>query len=298
MDLDAVRLHFNPQSLIALNAILGLVMFGVALDLRVEDFRRVVRSPRGPLIGLGAQFVLLPALTFVLTLFLRPLPSIALGMLLVAACPGGNVSNFITHLAAGNTALSVSMTALSSALALVMTPLNLTFWGKLNPHTAPLLTSVSLNPLQVMATIFLILGLPLAAGMSIAHRRPQLAARLRRPFRIFSIFAFVLFVAIAFAANFDYFQKFVLRVFFYVLLHNAGALFIGYLAARAFGMSIRDRRAVSIEVGIQNSGLGLALIFNFFSGLGGMAVTAAWWGIWHLIAGMSLAFYWSRKPAT
>ena len=109
--IDEIRLAFNPASLMILNVILGVLMFGVALDIKVADFRRIARDPRGPLVGLGAQFLLLPGLTFLLTLILDPPPSVALGMILVAACPGGNISNFMTYLARGNAALSVGMTA-------------------------------------------------------------------------------------------------------------------------------------------------------------------------------------------
>lgn len=294
---DQMQLHFNPESLTLLNVILGLVMFGVALDLHIRDFKRLFLAPKGPLIGLTAQFLLLPMFTYLLIRIIEPMPSLALGMILVAACPGGNVSNFITHLAGGNTALSVTMTAISTTLALVMTPFNLTFWGSLYPPTAELLTQVQLDPVQVFFTIVMILGIPLAAGMSLRHYAPKIAARLRRPFKIASIGVFVLFIAIAFMMNFDNFQTFIVHVFYIVFLHNATALLLGFWSSRLLGMPHRDARAVSIEVGIQNSGLGLVLIFDFFHGLGGMALVAAWWGIWHLVAGLSLATYWSRKPA-
>ena len=111
--IDQVRLNFNPQGLFIINMAIGLMMFGVALDLKLEDFKRVVVAPKAPGIGLAAQFLLLPALTFLLTLAIRPQPSMALGMILVAACPGGNLSNIITYLARGNCAVSISMTAVS-----------------------------------------------------------------------------------------------------------------------------------------------------------------------------------------
>jgi BASS family bile acid:Na+ symporter len=114
-------------------------MFGVALDLKVSDFKAVLVMPKPVLIGLAGQFLLLPAFTFLLVLAIKPAPSIALGMMLVAACPGGNISNFLTHYARGNTALSITMTAMSTAVAIVMTPLNLSLWGGLNPETAKIL---------------------------------------------------------------------------------------------------------------------------------------------------------------
>jgi BASS family bile acid:Na+ symporter len=169
-EIDLVRLNFNPGSLWALNAIIGLVMFGVALDLKLADFKAVLTMPRPVLIGMAGQFVLLPAFTFLLVLAIKPAPSIALGMMLVAACPGGNISNFLTHYAKGNTALSITMTALSTAVAIVMTPLNLSLWGGLNPETAKILKVVALDPLDMLLAVFLLLGLPMIVGMWAGHR--------------------------------------------------------------------------------------------------------------------------------
>ena len=294
-EVDLVRLNFNPQSLALLNAILGLVMFGVALDLKLADFRGVLTLPKATLIGMLGQFVLLPAFTYLLVLAIRPAPSIALGMLLVAACPGGNVSNFLTHHARGNTPLSVTMTALSTIAAIVMTPFNLSFWGGLHPQGAQILREVALNPAEMVVAVLLLLGVPMAAGLFVSHRLPRLAARLRKPMRWFGLVALGLFVLGALAANWRYFLDYVGYVVFAVFLHNALALATGYWAARAAGLPERDRRAVSIEVGIQNSGLGLILIFNFFDGLGGMAIVTAWWGVWHLISGLTVATWWSRR---
>jgi len=293
--IDQVRLNFNPQGLMVINAAIGLMMFGVALDMKAADFRRILHAPKAPLIGLTAQFVLLPAFTYLLTLILRPHPSMALGMILVAACPGGNLSNVITYLARGNCALSVSMTAVSTAAAVIMTPFNLALWGSLNPATAGILREVSLSPLDVFVTIFIILGIPLAAGLSIGHLFPRLADRVRGPFKAFSLVFFIAIVALALAANWNYFLTYVGFVIFAVLVHNALALNIGYWSGRIMRLSEADCRAVCIEVGIQNSGLGLVLVFDFFAGLGGMAIVVAWWGIWHIIAGLSTAFIFSRR---
>ena len=295
-EIDLVRLNFNPQSLWALNFIIGLVMFGVALDLKVADFKAVLTTPKPVLIGLAGQFILLPAFTFLLVLAIKPTPSIALGMMLVAACPGGNISNFLTYFAKGNAALSITMTAVSTAVAIVMTPLNLSLWGGLNAETSAILKEVALDPLEMLLAVFLLLGLPMALGMTVSHRFPRFAARALKPMKIFSLGVFGLFVVGALAANWRYFIDFVGFVVFAVLLHNALALSTGYFAARFAGLPERDRRAVSIEVGIQNSALGLILIFNFFDGLGGMAIVTAWWGIWHIIAGLTVATVWSRHP--
>ena len=291
---DQVRLNFNPQGLLIINIAIGLMMFGVALDLKLEDFKRIIISPKAPGIGLVAQFILLPALTFLLTLILRPQPSIALGMILVAACPGGNLSNIITYLAKGNCAVSISMTAVSTAAAVVMTPLNLALWGGLNPDTAEILRKVSLSPVDVFTTIFLILGIPLVLGLTLSRIFPALADKVRKPFKIFSLVFFMVIVCGALAANWSIFLKVVGLVMLIVLLHNALALNLGYWSGRLCRLDERDSRAVCIEVGIQNSALGLVLVFNFFEGLGGMAILVAWWGIWHIIAGLITAFIFTR----
>ena len=292
--IDQIRLNFNPQGLFIINAAIGLMMFGVALDLKLEDFKRIIVSPKAPGIGLIAQFVLLPAFTFLLTMILRPQPSIALGMILVAACPGGNLSNIVTYLAKGNVAVSISMTAVSTAAAILMTPFNLALWGGLNPDTAEILRQVSLSPLDVFMTIFLILGIPLILGLTLSRVFPNLANKVRKPFKIFSLIFFMVIICGALAANWSIFVKVIGLVMLIVLLHNALALNLGYWSARLCRLPERDSRAVCIEVGIQNSALGLILVFNFFGGLGGMAILVAWWGIWHIIAGLTTAFIFTR----
>jgi BASS family bile acid:Na+ symporter len=295
-ELDAVRLNFSPESLIALDVILAFVLFGVALDMKVGDFKGIVTAPRGTLIGLFAHSVLLPAVAFVLTMLLKPAPSIALGMILVASCPSGNISNFLVNYGRGNTALSVTIAAFSMLGSIVFTPFNLAFWGAANPHTRPILESISLSPWEVFGTIVLLLGIPTVLGMTVAHRWPAFASRSRKSFRLLSLGFFVLFVLGALAANWDFFLNYTQRVLLFVFLLNAFALLTGYFTAKLFRLPERDRRAVALEVGIQNSGFGLALVFNFFGGLGGMAVVAAWWGIWHLLVGLSLSTWWRRHP--
>ena len=293
--LDQVRLNFNPTGIAIINAAIGLMMLGVALELKVEDFKRIITSPKAPAIGLVAQFLLLPALTFLLVLIIKPYPSVALGMMLVAACPGGNLSNIVTYLSQGNTAVSISMTAVSTVAAIVMTPLNISFWGGMNPATRVIMQQVSLNPADVFTTVFLILGIPLIVGMTLGHKFPGLAAKVKKPFKIFSLVFFIVIVCGALAANWQNFLAYIGLVIFAVLIHNALALNLGYWSGKIAGLPERDCRAVCVEVGIQNSALGLVLVFNFFDGLGGMAIVVAWWGIWHIIAGLITAFIFTRK---
>ncbi|MCX7155642.1 MAG: bile acid:sodium symporter family protein [Rhodocyclales bacterium] len=294
-DIDLVRLNFNPQTLLLLNFVLGFVMFGVSLELKPEDFKEALRTPRALVIGLLGHHLVFPAFTFLLVLLLEPRPSIALGMILVSSCPAGNISNFLTHFAKGNTALSVSISTLSTLTAIVMTPVNIAFWGGLYAPAQPLLRSVAVNPLEMFLHVLLLLGLPLAAGLFVTRRWPRFSARAQKPMKYFSLAFFLLFVLAALGANWQYFVLYVGMVVGVVFVHNASALAMGYGLAFGVGLPERDRRAVAIECGIQNSGLGLILIFNFFDGLGGMAVITAWWGIWHIVAGLSVATYWSKR---
>ena len=294
---DEVRLNFNPASLALLNGVLAFLMFGIALDTRIEDFKRVARMPLAMAVGIAAQFLLLPAVTFLLTLLLKPGPSIALGMILVACCPPGNISNIITHRAGGNVALSVSMTAISNALSILLMPLNLAFWGGLHPTAAPLLRSIALDPLEMGLHIVIIIGAPFVLGMACARQLPGLTERIKKPARVLSFAFLVLFILAAIAGNWRYFLDYVGLVLLAVVLHDALAYGIGYASAAACGLQEYDRRAVSVEVGIRNAGLGLVLIFGFFGGLGGMAVVAGVWGFWDIIAGLLLAAWWSRRPA-
>ncbi|MDP3521768.1 MAG: bile acid:sodium symporter family protein [Hydrogenophaga sp.] len=296
LPIDEIRLNFNPASLAVLNGVLAFLMFGIALDTRIEDFKRVSRMPLAFAVGVGAQFVVLPAITYALTLLLGVGPSIALGMILVACCPPGNVSNILTHRAKGNVALSVSMTAVSNAIAIVAMPLNFAFWGGMHPTASGLLKTIALDPLQMVGHILLIIGLPFVLGLWCAHRFPQWTARFKKPMRILSFLALIGFIVGAIAGNWRYFLDYVGLVILAVAIHDALAFGTGWLCARAFGLSDYDRRALAIEVGIRNAGLGLVLIFSFFGGLGGMAVVAGVWGFWDIIAGMALAGWWARKP--
>lgn len=295
---DQIQLNFNPQSLAFINWMLAIVMFGVALDLRVADFKRVFSNPKAPIIGLLCQFFVMPALATALVFLIQPAPSVALGIVLVSACPGGNVSNFFTSLAKGNAAVSVSMSAISTLASIVMTPFNFVFWGNMNPHTRDLMQSISITPYDILGTVLVILVLPTILGMAAAAYKPDWAKRLLKPMRVFSLLVFAGFIAGAMAANFDNFKTHIGVAFWVVLAVNSSALLLGYWAARLLNVRPADARAVCFETGIQNSGFGLVLVFQFFAGMGGMAIIVAWWGVWHLVSGSLLALFWSRRPPT
>ena len=294
--IDSLHIDFTEQSLWVMNIALGLVMFGIALDISVNDFKRLWLQPKPLLVGMLSQFVLLPAVTFLLVLLITPIPSIALGMFMVAACPGGNISNFITHIAKGNSALSVSLTAVATLLAVVMTPLNLQVWGSFYEPTSVILKEVAISPWEMVKLVALLLGLPLVLGMSLNHLKPQLASKLAKILKIVSILFFVILIFVALYNNRDIFMDYVVYVFWIVVIHNLLAFVTGYSLANVMGLSQTNKRTLAIETGIQNSGLGLLLIFTFFDGMGGMALLAAFWGIWHIVSGLVVASFWGFKP--
>jgi BASS family bile acid:Na+ symporter len=291
--IDALQLNLGEDGLMVMNVSLAVIMFGVALELTIQDFKDIAKNPKSTLIGSFSQFFLLPLLTFVLVWLMQPAPSIALGMFMVAACPGGNISNFFSLLAKGNAALSVSMTAIATLFAIILTPLNFTFWASLYSPTSAILQEISLDLWKVFEIIVLILGVPLILGMIVRHFKESIAHKISPWIKGFGVVFFGGFVIVAFMSNFDNFIGYVQFVLLLVFIHNAVALTSGYGLASLFKLPEADRRSISIETGIQNSGLGLLLIFNFFDGLGGMALITAWWGIWHILAGMTLGWYWS-----
>ena len=304
--LDHVRLNFSPASLHILNLTLAFVMFGVALDIKLQHFKDLIFKPKSAIIGVISQLFALPFLTFILVVLLKDYitPTLGLGMILVAACPGGNISNFISSLAKANVALSVSLTAISTLTAVFMTPLNFAFYGKLYTgileHTSAtqLVRPLDIDFWQMFQTVFVILGIPLILGLFFNHKWPNLTKKIIKPIKKLSILAFVAIVVFAFAKNFHHFMLYVKFVFLLVLIHNALALTTGYSLGKIFRLPFKDKKTLAIETGIQNSGLALVLIFNpkIFPPqleLGGMAIIAAWWGIWHIVSGLSLAFIWS-----
>lgn len=296
--LDHVRLNFSPQGLMIMNFTIAFIMFGVALDMKFSGFKALIKKPKPLITGIVSQTILLPLATFLLILILKPSQGVALGMILVASCPGGNISNFISSLSRGNVELSVSLTAVTTLSAIFITPFNFAFWGGLYAQTSPLLRPIEIDAWQMFQTVVILLGIPLVLGILFSGKFPYLTAKILKPVKWASIIAFIGFVIGALAANFENFIQFIGLIFIIVLLHNALAFLTGYLFSRLFKLQARDCRTISIETGIQNSGLALALIFNpkIFPEnleLGGMAFIAAWWGIWHIIAGLSLAFFWT-----
>lgn len=294
--IDEVTLDFSQNSLIALNVILAFMMFGVSMGLKPADFMRIIRRPQAPGIGLLAQCILLPFLTFLLTLLLKPEPSLAIGMILVSVCPGGNFSNLITFIARGNLAVSVSMTAVASLLAVLSTPGLFYFYTSLNPATADLMTRVELDPINMMVLVLLVIGLPIMLGMYCGNRFPELKQRSEGIMRKVTMVVFLVFVGIAFSKNWNLFLDHWHQLVLLVVIQNTMGLALGYFMATIFRQPEPDRRAITLEVGIQNSGLGLTLLFTFMPQLGGAILIVGFWGVWHLVSGLAIASYWGRRP--
>lgn len=294
MQEGAIAINFNPESQLALNFLLAFIMFGVALDLRWSDISRAFRRPRPTLFGLFSQFILLPALTFVLAWLWKPTPALALGMFLVAACPGGTVSNFMSSMAKADLGLSVTLTAISTVLCVFFTPFNFEFWSSIYPETDQMLKTVSLDVFELFRTVFLFLILPVFVGMWVAAKQPVFTSRITKPVRWSSMVIFLAFVLVAFFNNKDNFITYAEMALALVVVHNLVALLSGYLVGRLGRLGEAASRSLAIETGIQNSALGLVICFKFFPDIGEMALLCAMWGIWHILTGLSISAVWSR----
>jgi BASS family bile acid:Na+ symporter len=297
--IDSIQVTLNAGGMNTINIILAFVMYGVALGIKPHIFVDVFRKPKSVILGMICQLILLPALTCILAIALTGWisPMMGLGMILVASCPGGNISNFMSSLGKANIELSVSLTAISTALAVILTPFNFWAWGSLYLHSAAVSAEIPtlVIPLwDVFKTIFILLGVPLVLGILTSQFLPKVAETLKKPLQWLSIVIFLAMVVLSFSSNIDAFLVSVKYIFLVVLIHNLLALGIGFGVGSIAKVPLRDRRTLTIETGIQNSGLGLALMLgtSLFAGFpphGGMLVITAWWGIWHIISGLTVA---------
>ena len=295
--LDSITLDLGGGSELALALILSLMMFAVALGLRTEHFKFFKDNPKVYVAGVLAQIIGLPALTVLICYIVNPPASVALGMILIACCPGGNVSNLLALFGRANTALSVSLTATSSLAAAFVTPISIILWSKLYAPTRELLTEIELDTVTFLTNTLLILALPLLLGMLIAHFAPKLSLKLQKPL---SAIAGLGLLAIIIGACLQYlpvFGKLGLGIFALVIAHNGLAFLMGYGAGLLSGADKASRRALTFEVGIQNSGLGIVILLTQLGGLGGAGVVAGLWGTWHVIAGLLLValFRWNDR---
>ena len=286
----------TTQQLI-LSLVLATMVFAVALELRVADFKRVAETPRAVVAGLVPQFLLLPGATWIATLLLDLPPNTEAAMILVACCPGGSLSNVVTHVGRGNTALSISISAVAAVMALFLTPFNFTWMVSTNPATAGWLRELSIDPSGIWWSLLALLAVPMSLGLWIAHRWVRLAAAIRKPLGNFSLVALLAFIVLGLIKERHLLTAQIAPQLLIVVLHNAAGLALGWAAATAFRVPVRDRRAIMIEGGMQNSGLALGIIAVQFNADLGMVIVASLWGMWHIVSGLSLAFLWRQQDA-
>ncbi|MDP3967811.1 MAG: bile acid:sodium symporter family protein [Nocardioides sp.] len=285
-----------PEGLaIGTKVLIAAFLFAVALEVRWGDMREAARQPWVFAAGLVTQFVVIPALTLLLIAALDVPPSVGLGLLLVACCPAGNLSNLLTYRARGDLPLSISMTTVSNGTAVVVTPVALAFWGSLSPRVTDTLAAVELSPVDVLRDVGLLIMLPFAAGILVAHRRPGVAAGARRFVEPAVVTLLAVLVLGGLVSNAGTVVEHVLLIGPAVVLQNLVSLGAGYAVATACRLSTGGRRAMTLEMGIRNTALGLVLAITFFPTLGGVAVTVALWGLWDLITGGVLSSWWRRR---
>jgi bile acid:Na+ symporter, BASS family len=275
--------------------VLGVMVYAVSLDLKLDDFKYVAKHPQAVAIGLIAQFLLLPWATLAVTLLLDLPAPVEAAMMLVASCPGGALSNVITYFARGNLALSLSISAVSNVLALILTPLNFTQLVALNPNTATWVRSISLEPKDLVVSLVMLLALPMLAAIATRRFVPNFASKIRKPLENLALVALLVFIVGAVAGQWKTFVAELTQTLPIVIAHNALGLGLGYSAAKVAQLKEFDARAVMIESGMQNSGLALGIIATQFNSNIAMIAVAGLWGIWHIVSGGALALLWRRK---
>lgn len=296
-DIDSVRLELGGGIHIAIKVLIAIFLFGVALDTRISDLAEVVRRPWPVAACLLAQYVLVPASTLLLLAALDLQASVALGMLFVVCCPSGNLSNLLTHRAHGDVTLSVSLTTVSNAVAIVATPAAFAFWGGLHPDVADLLRDIHLDPGDMAVEIGLLIAAPFAGGALVAHRWPGFARQARRPVETGTLVLLMLLIVGALAGRAGLFVATIGAIAVGVVVQNLFSLLLGYGAGRAGRQPPARVRAMTFELGIRNTGLALVLVLAYFDGLGGAVVVVAFWGLWDVLTGLVLSTWWKHRGA-
>ena len=290
-ELDSLRIVLDPVGQSGVAIALMLVMFSVALGLRVDDFRFLLDKPLLFVGGVVAQVLVLPLVTMALIFLMAPAPSIALGMIVVACCPGGAVSNLLTYLSRGNVAVSVALTTTSSMLAAILTPVSILFWSSVYTPTSTLLKSLDVSPYVFLAQTTLLLAVPLLFGMVIATKAPDVAQRIRKRATLLGAGTLLGVIVYGIVYFFPVLITALPMLGMVVVIHNAVAFVTGAAAGRLLSASVPTRRALVFELGIQNAGLALVILIGQLKGLGGAAAIAAVWGVWDLIAGGTIAVF-------
>lgn len=295
-ELDSLSVDLPAGSSVVIKIVIAFFLFGIALEARPSDFVAYLKRPWILGVGVLGQFLLLPALTLTMAHLLHVPGSVALGMLLVACLPAGNLSNLLTHRARGDVTLSVAMTTASNLVALVATPTLFAFWASRYDPSRILLERISLDPVAMGVEIGLLIGVPFVAGVYAGHRWPALAARSRR-FIDAAVLALLLLVVVGSAVGGAVeFIGWVDDLVWIVVLQNAMVLGVGWLFAQGLRLPPAGTRAMVLELGIRNTGLGLVVAVAYFGEVGGAVLVMALWALWDVLSGLLLATFWRRRP--
>ncbi|MCK5668290.1 MAG: bile acid:sodium symporter family protein [Gammaproteobacteria bacterium] len=268
----------------AIIPLLGIVMFAMGMTLTLGDFKRVLKSPKVISLGLLLQYGLMPLLAFIIAIVLGLPTELMAGLILVGACPGGTASNVICYLGRGDVALSITLTAISTLLAVFLTPvLTWLYIGQ----------EVPVPIINMMLTVLKIIILPVMLGIIVNSYFGEYLTRIKQFLPVISVIAIVFIIAIIVALNAHQIVQLAFPIIIAVLLHNGLGLVSGYAIAKWLGYDDKICRTLAIEVGMQNSGLGVALATKYFTTL--TALPGAFFSIWHNITGSLLAAYWTSK---
>lgn len=259
-------------------------MFGMGMTLKLEDFKLILKHPKGVIIGIISQFTIMPILAFILAKAFQLPPELAVGVILVGCCPGGTASNVMTFLAKGNTALSVTITSCTTLLAPIVTPALVYFLAS---------EWLPVSFMAMFLSVVKVILVPIVLGILAQLFFKPVVEKSIDILPTISVIAIVLIVAAVVSGSRDKILESGLFILFIVILHNGLGYLLGYLLAKMFGMSYEDKKAVAIEVGMQNSGLGASLAAMHFTPF--TAVPSAIFSFWHNISGPILATYWSKK---
>ncbi|KUP42259.1 bile acid:sodium symporter family transporter [Bacillus halotolerans] len=263
---------------------LGIIMFRMGLTLQTDDFKELIRKPLYVIIGVIAQYTIMPLVAFSLAYGLHLPSEIAVGVILVGCCPGGTASNVMTFLAKGNTALSVAVTTISTLLAPVLTPVLIMLFAK---------EWLPVSPGSLFISILQAVLIPIIAGLVVKIFFKKQVAKAVHALPLVSVIGIVAIVSAVVSGNRENLLQSGLLIFSVVILHNGFGYLLGFLCAKLLKMDYSSQKAIAIEVGMQNSGLGAALATAHFSPLS--AVPSAIFSVWHNLSGSLLATYWSKK---
>ncbi|PPK61656.1 bile acid:sodium symporter family protein [Malaciobacter marinus] len=286
--LVSIFAYFQPEAVVGFKSwiipLLVFIMFCMGITLKVEDFKRVLTKPKIVAITILLQFLLMPLAAFVISKFLNFSTELLVGMILVGAVSGGTASNVIAFLAKADVALSITMTVVSTLLSIIITPyLTLLYVGQTVP--VPVLS-------MLLSTMKIVL-LPVLLGLVINHFFHKYIAKREELFALLSIISIIFIIAIVIGLNQERISSIAISMFIGVILHNFIGLFGGYYISKLLGYDHKVCKTVAIEVGMQNSGLAVALATKYFTPLS--ALPGAIFSIWHNISGSIIAGYWSKK---